>query len=393
MRSTSLLRRVRIERRARVHPALLVVVPLLSVAAALVVGAAFLALAGHSPVTVYRTMLRVSYTTSYGIADTLVSATPLIFTGLAAAVAFRFRLYNIGAEGQLYLGGIAAAGVALALGDAVPGPVAVALVMAAGAVGGMAWMAVPALARAYLGTSEIITTLLLNYVALYVMRYLIFGARTFWRDPGATTFPQGRRIPAAAELAQLGTTRVHVGLLVGIVAAVALYLVLTRTRWGFQWRVFGDSPAAARYAGISSTRVVLVVLVLSGAMAGLAGAGEIAGRAGRLDPQGLALGLGYSGIIVAALARYNPLAVLPVAVLLGGVLNAGPALQSLPGERVPVAISTMLTGAILLFALAGELFVRYRLALRDPQEASAMAEQVLEADEGPTADVRAGGEA
>lgn len=393
MRSTSLLRRVRIERRSRVHPALLVVVPLLSVAAALVVGAAFLALAGHSPVTVYRTMLRVSYTTSYGIADTLVSATPLIFTGLAAAVAFRFRLYNIGAEGQLYLGGIAAAGVALALGDAVPGPVAVALVMAAGAVGGMAWMAVPALARAYLGTSEIITTLLLNYVALYVMRYLIFGARTFWRDPGATTFPQGRRIPAAAELAQLGTTRVHVGLLVGIVAAAALYLVLTRTRWGFQWRVFGDSPAAARYAGISSTRVVLVVLVLSGAMAGLAGAGEIAGRAGRLDPQGLALGLGYSGIIVAALARYNPLAVLPVAVLLGGVLNAGPALQSLPGERVPVAISTMLTGAILLFALAGELFVRYRLALRDPQEASAMAEQVLEADEGPTADVRAGGEA
>jgi general nucleoside transport system permease protein len=383
------LRQVRIERRDRVHPALVVVVPLVSVLAALLFAAAFLALTGHDPLRVYREMLRVSFTTGYGIADTLVSATPLVLTGLAAAVAFRFRLYNIGGEGQLYVGAIAAAGAAIAVGEALPGPLAVLVTVLAGALGGMAWIAVPAIARAWLGTSEIITSLLLNYVALFVMRYLVFGSRSPWRDPASTTFPQGRRIPDAAELARLGTTRIHLGLLVAVVVALALYVVITRTRWGFTWRVYGDSPAAARYAGISARRVVLVVLLLSGALAGLAGAGEVAGRAARLDPQGLALGLGYTGIIVAALARYNPLAVLPVAALLGGVLNAGPALQSLPGARVPVAISTMLTGAILLFALAGELFVRYRLRLRDPDDAASAAEEVLAADHGPTAGVGA----
>jgi general nucleoside transport system permease protein len=383
--------RLRLEPRGEVGPGPLVLVPIVSVAAALVFGAVFLTLAGFDPVTIYREMLRVSFATGYGLADSLVTATPLILTGLAAAIAFRFKLYNIGGEGQLYLGAIAASGVALAVGDTLPRVATVALVVAAGALGGMLWIAVPALARAWLGTSEIITSLLLNYVALFLMQYLIFGARTFWRDPASATFPQGRRLPEAAMLARVGTTRVHLGLLLAIVVAILLALVLARTRWGFRWRVFGDSAAAARYAGIPSRRVILVVLLVSGALAGLAGAGEVAGRAGRLDPQGLALNLGYTGIIVAALARYNPLAVVPVGILLGGVLNAGPALQSLPGTRVPVAISTILTGSILLFALAGELFVRYRLRFRRTAEATALAEAVVEHDPGPTAGVAPGG--
>lgn len=378
------LRQLRLERRATVSPAVLVAVPVLSVLAALSFGAVFLAATGHDPLRVYGEMLRVSFATGYGITDTLASATPLMLTALAAALAFRFKLYNIGGEGQLYAGAIAAAGVAIWLGESVPGPLAVLLTVAAGALGGALWIAVPAAARALLGTSEIITTLLLNYVALYVMRYLVFGSRSPWRDPASATFPQGRPIPDAAELARLGTTRIHLGLLVALLAALALAIVVRRTRWGFTWRVFGDSPAAARYAGISGRGVVAAVLLISGALAGLAGAGEVAGRAGRFDPQGLELGLGYTGIIVAALARYNPLAVVPVAVLLGGVLNAGPALQSLPGARVPVAISTMLTGAILLFALAGELFVRYRLRLRDPEQVTHMAEEVIAGDTGAT---------
>jgi general nucleoside transport system permease protein len=365
--------RLRLEKRDEPGTGVLLVVPLVSVLAALLFGAVFLSLIGLAPLAVYREMLRVSYTTGYGVADTLVSATPLILTGLAAAVAFRFKLYNIGGEGQLYVGAIAASGVALAVGDEVAGPVAILLVVLAGALGGAVWIAVPALAKAWLGTSEIITSLLLNYVALFLMQYLIFGARTFWRDPQSATFPQGAPIPADARLPTFGTTRVNVGLLIAVVAAVVLYLLLTRTRTGYRWRVFGDAPAAARYAGIPSRQVIVVVLLLSGALAGLAGATEVAGRAGRLDPTGLALNIGYNGIIVAALARYNPLAVLPVGLLLGGILNAGPALQSLPGARVPVAISTMLTGAILLFALAGELFVRYRVRVRDPAEVQALA--------------------
>jgi general nucleoside transport system permease protein len=371
--------RLRLEKRPHAGVGLLLLVPLVSVVAALLFGAFFLSLIGLAPVAVYREMLRVSYTTGYGVADTLVSATPLILTGLAAAIAFRFKLYNIGGEGQLYVGAIAASGVALAFGDGIPGSVAILLVVVAGALGGVVWIAVPALAKAWLGTSEIITSLLLNYVALFLMQYLIFGARTFWRDPGSATFPQGTRIPDAARLPTFGTTRVNLGLVVAVLAAVLLYLLLTRTRIGYRWRVFGDAPAAARYAGIPSRQVIVVVLLLSGALAGIAGATEVAGRAGRLDPTGLALNIGYNGIIVAALARYNPLAVIPVGLLLGGVLNAGPALQTLPGARVPVAISTMLTGAILLFALAGELFVRYRIRVRDPAEVAELADQTAEA--------------
>ena len=359
----------RLERRHVVGPWHHVVVPLASVLAALAVGAAFLLLAGHDPVLVYREMLRAAFTTRFGIEDTLVSATPLILTGLAAAVAFRFKLYNIGAEGQLYLGAIVASGIVLAVGTRVPAPVAVALVILGGAAGGMLWMAVPALSRAWLGTSEIITTLLFNYVALYLLQYLIFGSRSPWRDATVTNFPQGRRLPEAALLPQWGTSRISLGLAIGVAAALAVWVLLARTRFGFQLRVFGDSPAAARYAGIPVRRTTVTVLLLSGALAGLAGASEVAGRTGMLDPNGLAVGFGYTGIIVAALARYNPVAVPGVALLIGGLQNAGTALQSLPGARVPVAISTMLQGAILLFVLAGELSLHYRVRWRRPRAA------------------------
>lgn len=366
-----MIRGWQLQRRDDVGPGLLLAVPVLSVLAALVVGSVFLSAIGLAPHAVYREILRVSYLTGYGIADTLVAASALILTGLAAAIAFRFRLYNIGGEGQLYIGAITASGAALLLGDGQPRALVLTVVIVAGALGGMAWAALPALARAWLNTSEIITSLLLNYVALALLQYLIFGSRSMWRDPDSPTFPRGTPLPDAAVFPRWDGTRVHLGLLVALVAAVVLAVIVTRTRWGFHWRVFGDSPAAARYAGISARTVIVTILLVSGALAGLAGAGEVAGRAGRLDPNGLVLNLGYNGIIVAALARYNPLAVIPVGILLGGILNAGPALQSLPGQNVPVAISTTLTGAILLCALAGEVFVRYRLARTSTSEVTA----------------------
>jgi general nucleoside transport system permease protein len=371
------VRRFQLEPRSDVSPAVLLAVPVVSIVVALLIGAIFLSAIGLAPLAVYREILRVSYTTGYGIADTLVAASALILTGLAAAAAFRFKLYNIGGEGQLYVGAIAAAGVGLWLGEGSSAAVTIPLVLVAGAVGGMLWIAIPAIARAYLNTSEIITSLLLNYVALSLLQYLIFGANTPWRDPDSPTFPRGAPLPEPAVFPRFGDTRVHLGLAVAVLAALVVAVIITRTRWGFHWRIFGDSPAAARYAGISSKQVIIVVLLVSGALAGLAGAGEVAGRAGRLDPNGLVLNLGYNGIIVAALARYNPLAVVPVGVLLGGILNAGPALQSLPGQNVPTAISTTLTGAILVVALAGELFVRYRVRRREPAgQAAAATEEV-----------------
>jgi general nucleoside transport system permease protein len=349
-----------LERRPTVSRWTVVAVPVLAVLLALLVSAVFLRLTGHDPVTVYRVMIRASFTSSYGIADTLVSATPLILTGLAALVSFRVKLWNIGAEGQLYLGAVLASGAALLVGDRLPTAANVLVMLAAGALGGMLWIAVPALARAYLRTNEIITTLLLNSVALLFINWLIFGSRSAWRDPMAGQFPQGLRIPAAAELPRFGTTRVHLGLVIALAAALAVWLVLTRTRFGFRMRILGDSEEAARYAGVPVRGMVLAVLLLSGALAGLAGATEVGGLSRRLDPNSLAIGLGYAGIIVAALARLHPGSVVLVAVLLGGIRNAGTALQSLP-DRVPMEIAVMLEGAILLFALGSEVLVRYRI--------------------------------
>lgn len=333
-----------------------------SIVAALALGAIFLALTGDSPLVVYREMFRAAFLSWYGITDTLAVAIPLILTGLAAAVAFRMQLYNIGAEGQLYVGAILASWAALALAPGLPKPLAILIVFLFGAVGGALWILPPALAKAWLGTSEIITTLLLNFVALYLMRYLIFGSASFWRDPATTNFPQGKPFPEEAFLPVLGLTRVHLGLFVALLAAVLLWVLLSHTRFGYDVRVVGDSPGAALYAGIPVRRTILVILLISGALAGLAGAGEVAGVAHALDPAGLAVNFGYTGIIVAALARSNPFGVVLVAVLLGGLQNAGTALQSIPGGGgVPAEVSFMLQGAILLCALAGELFIRYRL--------------------------------
>jgi ABC-type uncharacterized transport system permease subunit len=353
---------VRRERPSVVRQALTVVG---SVLAALVVASVVLVLTGHKPLFVYVEMFRASFGTGLALTDTLASATPLIFTGLAAAVAFRVGLYNIGGEGQLYLGAIFGSGVALALGPDVGAPIILVAVAFAGIVGGMMWIAIPAIARAWWGTSEIITTLLLNYVALFFMRYLIFGSFSPWRDPSieAASFPQGRALPDAARFPTFGLTRVNVGLVVGVAAALLLYILLFRTSFGYSIRVFGDSPRAARYSGLDVRRIIIVVLLLSGALAGLAGSTEVAGRSGRLDPIGLAINLGYTGIIVAALARFHPLGVLLVSVLLGGLENSASRLQSLPGAPVPAALSTMLLGTILLFAIGGDLFSRYGLRI------------------------------
>lgn len=391
-------RRLALEPRQEVSRGVLVAVPVLAVLLALIVSALFLRLTGHDPVTVYRVMVRASFASRFGIADTLVSATPLILTGLAALVSFRVRLWNIGAEGQLYLGAVAAAGAALLLGDRLATPVNVVLMIVAGALGGMAWIAIPALARAWLRTNEIITTLLLNSVALLFINWLIFGSRSIWRDPDSGQFPQGQRIPAAAEFPRFGTTRVHLGLLIAVLAAVVVWLVLTRTRFGFRMRVLGDSEDAARYAGVPVRGMVLAVLLLSGALAGIAGAAEVGGLSRRLDPSSLAIGLGYAGIIVAALARLNPGGVVLVAVLLGGVRNAGTALQSLP-DRVPMEVAVMLEGAILLFALGSEVLVRYRIRwpwsrpADDPAEGTDAAEGADDPAQGVAAAESAGGAA
>lgn len=351
--------RLHVEPRGERSAAVSVAVPLLAVGGALLLGAVFLSLTGHAPVDVYLHVVDRAFGSARAWQGTLVSATPLVLTGLAAAVAFKMRVWNIGPEGQLYLGAIGAAGVAIWLGPDVGPFVAVTLSLAVGALAGALWASLAGLPRVLLGTNEIITTLMLNFVALNLMNYLIFGSGSPWRDPTSTNFPQGRPVPDVARLPELAG-RLHAGILVAVAVAVVVWLAVRWTRWGFEVRVVGDSAAAARYAGIPVRTKILGVMLLSGALAGLGGAVQVSGLVGSLEPRALAVNLGFTGIIVAALARLSPLAVVPVAVLIGAMNNAASSLQII---GVPVATVLMLQGAILLFAVSGEFLLAYRVSL------------------------------
>jgi simple sugar transport system permease protein len=353
-------RRFTIEPRGVAPNWLKVLVPVASILAAVVLGAIFLALTGNNPWDVYTKMADTAFGSTRGFSETLVSATPLILTGLAAAIAFKMLVWNIGGEGQLLLGAVTAAGVAIWMGDGVPAAIALPSVIIAGAIGGAAWASIAAVPRVYLGTNEIITTLMLNFIALNLMNYLVFGSSSPWRDPDAAQFPQGRPLADSFRLPEF-FERLDWGFWIAVVIAVFIWVLVERTTWGFAYRVSGDSANAARYAGIKVSRKFLTTFLMSGALAGLAGSIMVAGILGRMDPRSLDLGLGFTGIIVAALARLNPIAVIPVAVLMGALNNAGPALQSI---GVPSATATMLQGAILIFAVAGEFFISNRVRLK-----------------------------
>ncbi|NCW90912.1 MAG: ABC transporter permease [Acidimicrobiia bacterium] len=359
-------RNVRLEQRMVAPRFAVVIVPAVSVVFALVVGGIFLAATGHPPLDTYLDLLKNGYASFYGITDTLGLATPLICTGLAAAFAFRMNLYSIGQEGQLYLGMIGGAWAGIALSDSLPALLAVPLVLVFGALAGAAWVAVPALLRARLGTSEIVSTLLLNYVALNLVNYFIFGSRGFFRDP-TTSFPQGRPVAESARLSPFSfftdkVTNTYPTLLVSVVLAAFLFWFMRTSNYGYETAVYADSPNTARYAGMNSMRLQSSVLLISGAIAGVGGAMYVVGPAGKVDPGLLQIGLGYAGIVVAALARYNFLAVVIAAILFAGLRTGGNALQ-VSNDPVPIAIAIVLQGAVLLFALGGELFRRNRVVI------------------------------
>lgn len=354
------LRSYRIERVPVPPRGSVALVTLGSLLAALVFGGLLLALSGENPLTVYQAMLGGALGSWNGVAETLVKTTPLLLAGLGVAVAFRMQLWNIGAEGQLYFGAIFATWMALFLAPGAPGWLLVPLMIVAGMIGGGLWGLIPGALRAYFGASEIITSLMLNYVAILFSDYLIHGP---WRDPQAFGFPGSPTFPDAAWLPNWGTTRVHLGLLIGLVAAMLLWLLLRRTRWGYEISVMGENPRAALYAGMPMTRTILLVMALSGALAGLAGMSEVAGIGHQLQ-RNLSPGYGYAAIIVAWLARLHPFGAILVAFLLAALTVGGDQLQMTIG--LPAAIAPMLQGTILFFLLGGDILTRYRLVKRSP---------------------------
>ena len=348
-------RRLRIERIPAPSRLATTVVSVLSFVLALVVGGIVLALAGENPIAVYRAMWAGAFGDRNGVAEVLVKTTPLLLAGLGVAVAFRMQLWNIGAEGQLYWGAIFATGLALFLIPGAPGWLMVPAMIGAGLLGGGLWGLIPGALRAWFGASEIITSLMLNYVAILSSEYLVHGP---WRDPAAFGFPGTPSLPDAAWLPNVGTTRVHLGLAFGLVAAVILWVMLRRTRWGYQIGVMGENPRAALYAGMPTKRTILLVMFLSGALAGLAGMSEVAGIGHQLQ-RNLSPGYGYAAIIVAWLGRLHPFGAVLVAFLLAALTVGGDQIQMTLG--LPAAIAPMLQGTILFFLLGGDVLTRYRI--------------------------------
>jgi general nucleoside transport system permease protein len=358
---------IRLERRLSQPWWLSLAVPIGSIVVAFAIMAVVLAVTGHAPGSTFRNMIEAGFTGNGAFSATLISATPILFTGLAAAAAFRMNLFNIGAEGQLYLGAIGASWIALQLGDhgVTSTPVFVVAMCVASALLGALWAFIPGVLRAFANTNEIITSLMLNYVAGYLLTYLIFDSASYWRDIStlqARAFPQGKPMPSGAEWPTFGSSVVvPLGFGIGLLVAVGLWVLYSRTRFGFEVRVIADSPRAARYAGMRTRRKILAVMAVSGAVAGIGGASQIGDFSHVLDgsPQGLqASAFGYTGIVVAALARYNPIAVCVVAVLIGGLQNAGFTLQ---GVDFPSGLVGVMQGIILFCALGGEVLIRYRL--------------------------------
>jgi ABC-type uncharacterized transport system permease subunit len=334
---------------------LAVLAPVAAGAAALALAAIPIAFAGANPLEAYGFMLRGAFGSLFAFSETLTRTTPLILTGLAAAVAFRARLWNIGGEGQLYAGALAAVAVGSGAIEA-SSSIMIPLVLVAGALAGALFFLGPALLKLYFGADEVVTTLLLNFVMLLFVQMMLEGPL---QDPMGLGWPQSSPIVDAAALPTLiPRMRVHSGLIVGLVAVILVWVLIRRTVWGMEIRAVGENPPAARYAGIPVAATVLRVALLSGALAGLAGVGEVAGLKGYLTSD-LSPGFGYAGIVVAMLAGLSPLGVVAAALFIAAVFVGADSMSR--GLGVASYIADLVVALSLLSVLVGGFFIRFRL--------------------------------
>lgn len=333
--------------------------PFAAVAFTLVVTSALVAWAGAPVGRAYALLLEGGFGSRFAVTETLTRATPLILTGLAVAVAFRARLYNIGAEGQLYSGALAAVAVGGLHGgsgfDAAPW-LLMPLMFAAAALAGALLLLVPAVMKSRLGVDEVVTTLLLNFIALLFVSAMLDGPM---KDPSALGWPQSVAIQDALQLDKLiERSRVHSGLVAALALAVGLSALLKYTTTGFEIRAVGANARAAAFAGMPVGWVMVKVALLSGALAGLAGAVEVAGRAGYVTLD-MSPGYGYSGIVVAMLAALHPLGVIAAAVFVAGMLVGADSMSRAVG--VPTYIADVIVAVALISMLIATMLTRYRV--------------------------------
>lgn len=328
----------------------------LAIISAFAITAMIISMLGKDPVVAYNFLFHEGIGTVYGFSETLLKSVPLLFCALGLSLAFTAKFWNIGAEGQLHMGAMASSWVGLALAGVNP-LLTIALAVVASFLMGAIYAGVPALLKTKLRVNEVITTLLMNFVAIYFIGYLVSGP---WKDPTAwelwaPTLPDYLWLPKI-----IPRTRIHAGLLLALACVPLTYVYLQKSTVGYKAKVIGFNPSVAKYSGISIPRNILFVALLSGGLAGLAGMSEIFGVQYRLM-MGFSPGFGYTAIMVSWLGRNNPIGVLLVSIFFGFLINGGEAMQR--GAGVPVAVSNSLMGLILIFVLIFDVIIRRRMKI------------------------------
>jgi len=353
---------MRLEKRTQTSKLALLLAPMAAIAFTLLVSSLLVLWAGAPLGQTYALLFKGGFGSVFALSETLTRAVPLILTGLAATVAFKARLFNIGAEGQLYAGALAAVAVGGLHGGTgfdLPIWLLFVLMMLAAAIAGALLLLGPALLKARLGVDEVVTTLLLNFIMLLFVSAMLDGPM---KDPTAMGWPQSVALQGDLELSKLvAQTRIHTGLIWACSLAVALWALMKYTVPGFDIRATGANARAAAFAGVPVTRTVVLVAVLSGALAGLAGAIEVAGRTSYVTLD-MSPGYGYTGIVIAMLAALNPMGVLAAAVFVAGVLVGADTMSRAVG--VPTYIADVIVAASLISVLVATLMTQYRVVWR-----------------------------
>lgn len=344
----------RLEKKPTTNPMMELGAVFIALTIAFGVSVILIASAGVNVGEALQAMVRGSLGSRSAIAETIVQATPLIMTGLAVTIAFRGRLWNIGAEGQFFAGAMAAYFIASTFATLSRTPM-ILLILLGALLAGSIWGAIPALLKVKFNASEVIVTVMLNFVIQFVLSYLLSGP---WQDP-QSAFLQTSKIPEAAIFSRIITgTRIHIGIFVAIIAVLVIWFLLWKTTLGYEIRAFGINPSASKYKGIPPLKTIILTLAISGAIAALAGASEVVGLHGRLRLD-ISTGFGFTGIIVALLGRLHPLLVVVAALFMGALWNGSLAMQIASG--VPIALAFVIRGVVLVALLAAEALTHIRI--------------------------------
>ncbi len=333
--------------------------PLIATLAALLVGALMLLILGANPITGYAALLEGAFGSMNAIADTVVKATPLLLVGIGICIAFRSGVINIGGEGQMILGAVSATALGLAFPD-LPGIVMIPLALLVGFLAGGIWGGIPGYLKARFNVNEILSTIMMNVIAVQGMNMMLRGPMIDTLQKGAARIPQTARLSTAYDLPRLVPTRLHLGALIAVVLAIGVYFFLWRTTTGYRIRAVGLNSHASKYAGIKVPRYMVLSLALSGAFAGLAGAVQVYGVNHFMITDGTAAGFtgsaGFNGIVAALFGQLHPIGTIPASFLFGALLVGANKLQRV--TQVPAALITALNGLVVIFVVSSEIWRR-----------------------------------